>query len=392
MTRGIRNIIRNPIEPDHSLEQTYNNLIYPGPPCKRVNGKFCHEAGFKNDERWAEELIRHARDRISGLLNESGGKVPNFNIGIFFCGIESHRLFPRLVVSCNHIGEVRRLEKELFGECVSSAHSWLIFEISRDFPRGEVPHLADDNGTNLEASGLQLSGQSSSSDLTSDADSEPPSTEDQEHLHGLTFTWNVYVLETMCENNRITLPTDAFIGLSPEDCTIATLGGLLYFQTDVAPHALTVAHAISATTDSTRHACLTSENPSIHESTGNSDDPSKLQPPQLTPVGKVVRLPDPKFSDVDWAIVRFDEEFQINQRDFKAPLNLSESMFFHPEDNFLCHQEVSIHRKLDIIYGWLGPYPCYIRTDNDPYFVKAYPIQLKNTFCMGMWNQCSRQP
>jgi hypothetical protein len=200
----------------------------------------------------------------------------------------------------------------------------------------------------------------------------------------------MYVLETKCKNGQITLPTDAFIGLSPESCTIATIGGLLRIETDAAIHGLTVAHAISTDTDSTQHACSNSGEPSSHESTNNQGKSSTLKIPQIIPVGKVVRLPDRESSDLDWAIVRFEERFQVNQRELETPLEVSEPMFFYPEHEVSCHQEVSIHRKLDVLYGWLGPYPCYIRACNDPYFVKAYPIELNDTFRMGMSNDGSR--
>lgn len=392
--------------------------IRQGPLCRnRVNGMLCYHPAyvFKEDgpeEDYFEKIVASQkkimrRSLSKGdatlfkrmarrILNKDGGSVPVLTCGIYLCGFKETELSPRLVVSCNGILSIPSLMKEFHGADLRSSSSydeWLTYEVTLKFPDTNLkPRMVAKGTGTLEESETVANTEYVPEHVTTaeKPDSIPTGTDDSPEPicfqpESLEDPWKVYADDCLSGSRDIRLPKRVYIGQSPDKCTVATIGGLIEFEGHAKPYGLTVGHALNQEDNKNDIVSDVSSGPALPL----EDDywaQSGGSMTRFTMIGRVAGNCNPSESDSDWAVVKFENEFQIFSS--ITPAALSGPRFAFPRDMEFYHKEVTVHCGTSILRGLLGPYPYLIHALDSPYWLVTYPIKVRlpEFYRAGKWH------
>lgn len=328
--------------------------------------------------------------RMHNLLHKRDFSGFVLDCQILLCGKLESNLSPRLVVTCNGKYANPILKKNLHKRCVTSTtqtYKWLPYEVSAQCPaHGSLPtqRIAADEVTSDQEEAKP--GPTGYWDSTSDKDSHDDLLDQgfvESSLSGsgaFDAVSKVFVIGKVGPDRKIQLPQKVYIGPSHDHMSAATVGGLFHIKGQERVYGLTAGHAVHPL--ATRYCGPPSPKPEGKSTADAGNQASETVPNwgkvrQYTQIGTVVQFSRPPLHASDWAMVKFDDEFEI--LDTTTPTGISGPRLDFPKVRKEFHKKVHIHLDGFILDGYLGPYPRLIHIVGDPFWLLTYPIQLQGT-------------
>ncbi|OQE21637.1 hypothetical protein PENSTE_c011G10208 [Penicillium steckii] len=311
---------------------------------------------------------------------------PDLNCEIYLCGPSEFKLSPKLVVSYDGMVSFKQLQEMFDGKIIISedrSDQWLSYKVTHIYPNADrenspPKYNASQHSTLREpVEDLEMQthlNQSQDISTSDQASQDDESDLDVPQYMSSEVVRDVYLLGEPSKNGEIRLPTRVYIGPSPDNCNTATLGGLIRIKNS-GVFGLTAGHA-AYFSEKTEPRSTTQE--TTHDSTQCSRRRYDRNGILYTLIGQVIRCGDPRNFSSDWAIVKFDNGFVIENS--ITPSSISGPAFSFPRDVENFHKKVYICLASGTLRGYLGPYPILMHKLHELFWHIVYPIRLPDGY------------